>query len=144
MSTDPIEVERRVGQRFEVNLPISIEFEGHNFSGFSQNLSTRGVFLYSEANLAEGAVVQLIFTMPSEITLAESMRVRCRGRVLRSGTSGRGQGNGLAVQLDSYQYLDTAASDPNMELTRTSKHDSARDASPLADRLPNMAAKYAV
>jgi hypothetical protein len=134
MSTDPVQLERRVGQRFEFNLPISIEFEGRTISGFSQNLSTRGVFLYSEASLPEGAVVQLIFTMPSEITLAESMRVRCRGRVLRSAISGTAQGNGFAVQLDSYQYLDTASSESSVEVTRASDHDSIRHSSPLSAR----------
>jgi hypothetical protein len=54
--------------------------------------------------------VELTFTMPSEITLAESMAVRCRGRVLRASASQvghpqAGQRNGIAVQFDSYQYL---------------------------------------
>lgn len=134
MSTDPVQLERRVGQRFEFNLPISIEFEGRTFSGFSQNLSTRGVFLYSEAVLPEGAVVQLSFTMPSEITLADSMRVRCRGRVLRSAGATSAQGNGLAVQLDAYQYLDTANPDAGVEVPRAAEHDGARDSSPLTTR----------
>jgi hypothetical protein len=130
MSTEPVQLERRVGQRFEFNLPISIEFEGRTVSGFSQNVSTRGVFLYSQANLPEGAAVQLVFTMPSEITLAESMRVRCGGRVLRSSSAGGTQGNGLAVQLDSYQYLDL----PAAELTRVSSDDASTDSSPLVVR----------
>jgi hypothetical protein len=50
--------------------------------------------------------VELTFTMPSEITLGENMPVRCRGRVLRAaGHSQGGQRTGIAVQLDSYQYL---------------------------------------
>ena len=134
MNTDPVQLERRAGQRFEIHLPISIEFEGRTVAGFSQNLSTRGVFLYSEANLPEGAVVQLIFTMPSEITLAESMRVRCCGRVLRSGSSGSSQGNGLAVQLDSYQYLDQSASVSNVELTRVGSNGVSRDSSRVVAR----------
>lgn len=134
MNPDPVQLERRAGQRFEIHLPISIEFEGRTVAGFSQNLSTRGVFLYSEANLPAGAVVQLIFTMPSEITLAESMRVRCRGRVLRSGSSGSSQGNGLAVQLDSYQYLDQSASESNVELTRVASNEVSRDSSRVVAR----------
>jgi PilZ domain-containing protein len=134
MSTDPVQLERRAGQRFDFNLPISIEFEGRTLAGCSQNLSARGVLLFSEANLPEGSVVQLIFTMPSEITLAESMRVRCRGRVLRSGKSACAQGNGVAVQLDAYQYLDTVTSETNVELTRASAHDSAPDLSGLIAR----------
>jgi len=105
MSTEPVQLERRVGQRFEVNLPIVIRAQGVTVGGFSQDISSRGVFLYTEARLAEGDAVELTFTMPSEITLAESMRVRCQGRVLRTGPSAAGQTNGVAVQLDSYEYL---------------------------------------
>jgi hypothetical protein len=134
MSTDPLRFERRVGQRFEFNLPISIEFEGRTVSGFCQNLSSRGVFLYSDVTLPESSVVQLIFTMPSEITLAESMRVRCRGRVLRNGSSASGQGKGFAVQFDSYEYLDAGPAEPDLELTRVSRDDSSRGPSRVAAR----------
>lgn len=105
MSTEPFRLERRAGQRFEVHLPILIRSENRTISGFSQDVSSQGVFLYTEAALVEGDVVELTFTMPSEITLGESMRVRCQGRVLRSGVSGAGQRNGVAVHLDSYEYL---------------------------------------
>ena len=131
MSTEPVRLERRAGQRFEVHLPISIEFEDRTVPAFSQNLSARGIFLYSEANLPEGATVQLTFTMPSEITLAESMRVRCHGRVLRTSASGCSQGNGIAVQMDSYQYL---PAESRVELTRVSSEDGEREPSRVGVR----------
>ena len=109
MSTDPNRlercVERRGAQRFEVHLPLAVHFEGRTVPGFTQALSGRGVFFYVEAALPEGAVVELTFTMPTEITLAENMPVRCRGRVLRASASQAGQRSGIAVQFDSYEYL---------------------------------------
>src|ERR1035438_8620103 len=109
MSTDPNRLEhrleRRGAQRFEVNLPLAVHFEGRTVPGFTQDLSGRGIFFYAETGLPEGAVVELTFTMPSEITLAENMPVRCSGRVLRASASQAGQRSGIAVQLDSYQYL---------------------------------------
>ena len=107
MSTDPNRLERRGAQRFEVHQSssLAVHFEGRTVPGFIQNLSSRGIFFYAETTLPEGAVVELTFTMPSEITLGESMPVRCRGRVLRASVSPAGQRNGIAVQLDSYQYL---------------------------------------
>ncbi len=110
MRTDPNRVERRGAQRFEVHLPLSVHFEGRTVPGFTQDLSGRGIFFYTEASLPEGAVVELTFTMPSEITLAENMPVRSRGRVLRSSApqstpSPAAQRTGIAVQLDSYQFL---------------------------------------
>ena len=44
--------------------------------------------------------------MPSEITLAENMRVRCRGKVIRVVPVERRFG--VAVQLEGYEFLPTA------------------------------------
>ena len=85
MTAPPVGVERRIGQRFAFNLPVSLRdvataAEG---LGFTQDLSSRGAFLFTDMALREGAEIELTLKMPAEITLGESMRVRCRGRVLR-------------------------------------------------------------
>jgi len=127
MNIDPDRVEhrleRRSAQRFEMNLPLGVHFDGRTVPGFTQDLTGRGVFLYAETALPEGAVVELTFTMPSEITLGENMPVRCRGRVLRASSpqgvhSDVGQRNGIAVQLDSYEYL--PSNEPNAHFVRVS------------------------
>jgi hypothetical protein len=120
MSTDPVRIERRCGQRFQLNIPLTIHVGEKAVPGFTQDVSSRGLFLYTEANLAEGAVVELTFTMPSEITLGESMRVRGHGRVLRTDSSQAGPRTGVAVQLDSYQYLASLESEPSPQLARVS------------------------
>ena len=94
MSTDPDRLEhslercleRRGAQRFEMHLPLAVHFDERTVPGFTQDLSGRGMFFYADAALPEGAVVELTFTMPSEITLGENMPVRCRGRVLRASS----------------------------------------------------------
>ena len=141
MSTDPNRfelclerrgLERRSAQRFEVHLPLAIHFEGRTVPGFTQALSSRGVFFYAETALPEGAVVELTFTMPAEITLTENMPVRCRGRVLRasfssSGHSQAGQRSGIAVQLDSYEYLPAERTDPFVRVSPPSAAGGASD-----------------
>lgn len=124
MSTDPVRIERRSGQRFELHLPLIIHVDGKDVPGFTQDVSARGLFLYTEARLAEGAAVELTFTMPSEITLTESMRVRCCGRVLRASPSQAVPRTGVAIQLDSYQYLPSLECEPTAELARVSTADS--------------------
>ena len=140
MSTDPDRVEhrleRRSAQRFEVHLPLAVHFEGRTVPGFTQDLTGRGVFFYAETALPEGAVVELSFTMPSEITLGENMPVRCRGRVLRASSSPVdhsqvGQRNGIAVQLDSYEYL--PSNEPNAHFVRVS---SSSPTGPTSGHLP--------
>src|SRR5712671_5924244 len=131
MSTDPVRVERRCGQRFQLNLALTIHVGDNTVPGFTQDVSSRGLFIYTEANLVEGAMVELTFTMPSEITLGESMRVRAHGRVLRSDLSQAGPRTGIAVQLDSYQYLPSLECEPTAVLVRASTPD-ARERTPGA------------
>jgi PilZ domain len=132
MSAEPVRMERRAGQRFQVHLPVSIQVGDRTVAGFTQDVSTRGVFFYAEAALPEGTPVELTLTMPAEITLAESMRIRCQGRVLRSLTCGAGQKNGIAVHLGSYEYLQE--SHPVPELARVLPEDSAPEGSGTISR----------
>ena len=85
MTTPPVGIERRVGQRFPYLLPLSLRQPGTSVEGvgFTQDLSSRGVFFFTNAPLTEGSEIELTLRMPSEITLGESMPVRCRGRILR-------------------------------------------------------------
>ena len=72
----------------------------------TQDLSARGAFLYTDCSVTVGAAVEVTLRMPSEITLAESMRLRCRGRVLRIVHPDSVKNKvGLAVELCAYEYL---------------------------------------
>lgn len=121
MTTPSVGVERRIGQRFAFNLPVSLRdistaAEG---LGFTQDVSSRGAFLFTDMPLNEGAEIELTLRMPSEITLGENMRVRCRGRVLRVTKAADKNWNaaaeleskaaerkiGVAVCLKGYEYL---------------------------------------
>jgi hypothetical protein len=122
MTAPPVGVERRIGQRFAFNLPVSLRdvASAAEGLGFTQDLSSRGAFLFTDMALSEGAEIELTLRMPSEITLGENMRVRCRGHVLRivkrvdhiwtaagrlAGTKSAETKIGVAVCLKGYEYL---------------------------------------
>jgi PilZ domain len=137
MTTPAVQVERRVGQRFPYLLPVSVRHAASSAEGlgFTQDLSSRGVFFFTEMQLPEGAEVELTLCMPAEITLAESMPVRCRGHVLRvirplvsapDDSAARAESKtggskiGVAVRLEAYEYLDTSTdSSPAFERVST-------------------------
>ena len=144
MTTLPVRVERRVGQRFAYLLPLSLRqcdclLEG---VGFTQDLSSRGVFFFTDAPLLEGAEIEITLQMPSEITLGESMRVRCRGHVLRivkpvtsmleSSAHARAETKiGVAVRLECYEYLtdtsEAASTFPRVSVLHEHEHEAALD-----------------
>jgi hypothetical protein len=123
MTTPAVQVERRAGQRFGFLLPVSFRevSTGIEGLGFTQDLSSRGVFFFTETQLQSGAEVELTLKMPSEITLGDNMRVRCRGHILRvvkPVAEARAEAHpenhpepraeqkiGVAVRLEGYEYL---------------------------------------
>ena len=133
MTTSPVQVERRAAQRFGISLPISIRLvdaqkEHH---GFAQDLSARGIYFYCDFNVEQGAKVEITLLMPAEITLTDSMRVRCRGKVLRvhkpaatnsataSAAINPGTKIGVAVHFEHYEHLpDTQATSQSDQYLR--------------------------
>jgi hypothetical protein len=164
MTLPPVQVERRVGQRFPFLLPVSFHdvASGTHGLGFTQDLSSRGVFFFTDGSLQEGTEIELTLNMPSEITLGESMRVRCRGhvlRVVRRSDQGLAQSSvspvaasetmiaetkiaetkipeskiAVAVRLEGYEYLDPA--EPSAAFQRVSAlHTHPHDNQRPADR----------
>jgi hypothetical protein len=141
MTTPPGQVERRAGQRFPFLLPVSLRdvASGAEGLGFTQDISSRGVFFFTEILLQEGAAVELTLNMPSEITLGANMRVRARGhvlRVIRPSVKGFGIAAspaetkiGVAVRLEGYEYLpdttETLATFPRISALHA-QHDEDR------------------
>jgi hypothetical protein len=120
MTTPPVRVERRAGQRFPYLLPLSLRLPSAAIEGvgFTQDLSSRGVFFFTDTPLEEGAEIEITLRMPSEITLGESMPVRCRGHILRvvkpavtiaQHPTGAETKIGVAVRLEGYEYLPESA-----------------------------------
>lgn len=147
MTTPPSGIERRVGQRFPYLLPLSLRQPGTSTEGvgFTQDLSSRGVFFFTDAPVTEGSEIELSLRMPSEITLGENMPVRCRGRVLRvvrpaaksahdaSGSALAETKIGVAVLFDGYEYL-AESSASSASFPRVSALHSHQDPHPDDDR----------
>src|SRR6266704_692942 len=50
----------------------------------SRDVSSRGVYFFLSKDVKEGSPVEILLTLPNEITLAGPVRVRCLGRVQRT------------------------------------------------------------
>jgi hypothetical protein len=148
MNPATVGVERRAGQRFPYLLPVFIRdlASGVEARGVTQDLSSRGVFLFTDATFGEGSEIELTLKMPSEITLGDDMRVRCRGRVLRvttpadpshaSAPLADSQARiGVAVRLEGYEYLtDMADNSALQRVAALHKHPHDPQHDPEEDR----------
>ena len=98
--------EKRSTRRFSLELPISVKFINNGrrgSAGRTRDVSSRGVFMYLDTEISEGAPIEFVMTLPPEITLAETIRVRCTGKVLRVNKAEKEQG--VAVAIDKYDFV---------------------------------------
>ena len=98
--------EKRTTRRFSLDLPISVRFLNNGrqeLAGHTRDVSSRGVFMYLDTAIATDALIEFVMTLPPEITLAESIRVRCTGKILRVDKAAQEQG--VAVAIEKYDFL---------------------------------------
>ncbi len=134
MATSQVGIERRAAQRFDFHRSVSIRRGSEEGLAFTQDLSARGMFLYTDMVLHPGDDLEVVLNMPSEITLSVDTRVRCQVRVLRVTPAAASQKSGVAVLVRNYEFLqEVAATTP----LRASDHGLEADAAVLAGERSN-------
>src|ERR1700740_283936 len=102
--------ERRTTQRFQMRLPLTVRWTTGAAVGEtsteSRDVSSRGVYFFLAKDVKEGSAVEILLTLPNEITLAGPVRVRCLGRVQR--TEPRDEGSvGVVAAIERYEFVRT-------------------------------------
>jgi len=103
--------EKRATRRFPLRLPVSVAYpanESHAKSAQTRDVSARGICFYVDSNIAVGAGIEFTFTLPPEITLTESIRVRCKGKVIRVDDGNPDHKIAVAAVIDEYEFLSEA------------------------------------
>jgi hypothetical protein len=102
-------IERRAAQRFDFHRSVAIRRGSEEGLAFTQDLSARGMFLYTDMVLQAGENLEVVLNMPSEITLSADTLVRCQVRVLRVTPAAASQKSGVAVLVRNYEFLKDAS-----------------------------------
>lgn len=100
--------EKRMAHRFKLSLPLIVRWKADQSGGEvvteSRDVSSRGVSFYMPKALKSGSSVEIVMTLPHEITMAGPVKVRCLGRVQR--TEGKhGQKVGVVAAIERYEFL---------------------------------------
>ena len=100
--------EKRAARRFPLHLPVAVnrgESPTPTDIGRVRDVSARGICFYVETAMSQGSPLGFTLTLPPEITLTESIRVRCKGHVVRV-ENGRADGNvAVAAVIEEYEFL---------------------------------------
>jgi hypothetical protein len=98
---------KRATRRFTLRLPVSVRY-GENeqeHEAQTRDVSARGICFYVDSAIQAGSAIDFTLTLPPEITLTESIRVRCKGRVVRVEGGSPAQKMAVAAVIDEYDFL---------------------------------------
>ncbi len=100
--------ERRATRRFLMRLPLTVRWTDESVVGEaateSREVSSRGLYFHLPKGLRSGSPVEIVMTLPHELTQAGPVRVRCLGRVLRSSSEHSGE-VGVAAAIERYEFM---------------------------------------
>ncbi|MGC9158936.1 MAG: PilZ domain-containing protein [Terracidiphilus sp.] len=103
--------DRRESPRFAVNAPLIVRIGEREISGFTKDLSNRGIYFYMD--LADSALLgenfEFMVEFPPEIALSPSCFMRCEGCVVRMDKPQQ-QLTGIAARILHYSIERKAAS----------------------------------
>ncbi len=99
--------ERRRQKRTPVQVPVKVrpkDGDGSELSGLTRDLSSSGIFLYSESAMVAGSKLELVLMLPAGMGLGPGGWTLCQASVVRVEES-EGKGLGIAATLDRIDLL---------------------------------------
>jgi c-di-GMP-binding flagellar brake protein YcgR len=99
--------ERRREERTRVRVPVKVRPHttgNPEYPGETRDLSSSGVFLYSDSGLEAGAKLDLVIMLPGGIGLGPGGWTLCQASVVRVEKSDE-KGMGVAATLDRIEQL---------------------------------------
>jgi hypothetical protein len=102
--------EKRGARRFALRVPVkvnrnAINGAAHDEAAELRDVSARGICFYVDSAIAQGSQIGFTLTLPPEITLTESIRVQCKGRVVRVQDSAPDGKVTVAAVIEEYEFL---------------------------------------
>jgi len=100
--------DKRATRRFALRLPVSVTYNENGVQekpAQTRDVSARGICFLVESAISAGSPIEFTLTLPPEITLTESIQVRCKGKVVRV-EDGVGEGKvAVAAVIEEYEFL---------------------------------------
>jgi hypothetical protein len=81
--------ERRSGKRIAASVPTQVRSQSGQHAAETRDVSTNGVFLYTNSAMEKGTEVELVLILPPELTSGEKCWVCCQATVVRVEETGR-------------------------------------------------------
>ena len=105
---------RRGAHRYSMKLPVEVRGSaaaGPVTTTTTKDVSFRGVYFTVNQNFEVNSPIDLVLTLPREVTLSNDVRIHCVGHVVRVDKQPAEKGGqvGVAAVIERYNFLPSAS-----------------------------------
>jgi hypothetical protein len=107
--------ERRVARRYDLSLPIMVRIPAQGLAetqnGRTRDISTKGLYFVIDQDVRAGSVLDIMLTLPSEMTNGDDVLVKATGKIVRveSRMEDGNERQGVAAVIERYDIMRSAA-----------------------------------
>jgi c-di-GMP-binding flagellar brake protein YcgR len=108
--------ERRGARRYDLSLPVMVRIPAQGFAetqrGRTRDISTRGLYFVIDQDVRAGANLDIMLTLPREMTNGDEVLVKASGKIVRveSRMEDGNERQGVAAIIERYDIMRGAAS----------------------------------
>jgi hypothetical protein len=98
--------DKRSARRFALRLPVTVRYgeKDEELPAQTRDVSARGICFYIDSGIQAGSSIDFTLILPPEITLSESIRIHCKGRVVRVEGGSPASKMMVAAVIDEYDF----------------------------------------
>jgi len=98
--------DKRAARRFALHLPVSVRCgeKDEEHAAQTRDVSARGICFYIDSGIQAGSGIDFTLILPPDITLTESIRIHCKGRVVRVEGGSPASKMMVAAVIDEYDF----------------------------------------
>jgi c-di-GMP-binding flagellar brake protein YcgR len=102
-----IAVERRKYRRYDLSLEVQVRPRKQHspVRTMTRDISARGVYFDFAEKMETGSEVEFELNLPPELAAGKSVRIRCRGRIVRVENPNNGAGVRVAATIENYEFV---------------------------------------
>ena len=108
--------ERRGARRYDLSLPVMVRTAAQGFAdtqnGRTRDISTRGLYFVIDQGVRAGSELDIMLTLPREMTNGEEVLVKASGKIVRveSRMEDGNERQGVAAIIERYDIMRGMAS----------------------------------
>ncbi|MBF8304901.1 MAG: type pilus assembly PilZ [Acidobacteria bacterium] len=101
--------EHRRHRRYQISIPVAIhspeEVEEAAVQTSTRDISAKGIFFTLSPGVELGSELEFYLSLPPQMCQGKSVRVHCRGRVVRREPLAAQDRIGVAAVIDEYEFI---------------------------------------